>query len=346
MSQRVVLLVNLGTPLSPKPKDVKRYLNEFLTDGRVIDIPWLPRQLLVKRIIVPRRYKMSAKTYQELWTKEGSPLLVHSRGAQAALQKKLGARYKVHLAMRYQFPGLKDVLSCIERDGPCEELIILPMFPQYASATTGSINELVMKTVQNWQTVPSLQLINTFAEHPAFIQAWADVAKPYNVNSYDHILMSFHGLPERQIKKADSKSVCLTGTCCQTLNSKNLYCYKAQCYATARALADKLSIKNYTVCFQSRLGKSPWIQPYASDVLKECANRKQKKLLVFSPAFVTDCLETTIEIGEEYAEEFEEMGGEQLDLVPSLNTHPSWIQALHTLVKERETSSLQKIKCT
>jgi ferrochelatase len=235
------------------------------------------------------------------------------------------------LAMRYQYPSIAEGLKKLSKEG-IDELMILPLFPQYASATTGSVYQEVMKELQSWQTFPKLIFINHFFDHPAMIDAFCARANQYAIVSYDHILFSFHGLPERQLRKAND--CCLTSHCCQTLCQKNHSCYKAQCFATAGAIAERLDLneKQYTICFQSRLGKEPWIQPYTSDVLHDCAKQGYKRLLVFSPSFVCDCLETTYEISSEYQREFKQLGGEELQLVEGLNDHPLWIKALQQIV--------------
>jgi ferrochelatase len=329
-----VLVVNLGTPRSYKRFDVFRYLNEFLTDPRVIDSPWLKRQLLVRGIIVPFRYRQSADQYRHLWTEEGSPLLFHGYTVEKKLQDALGSTFKVVLAMRYQFPSIREGLKRLQQ-AQVEEITILPLFPQYASATTGSVHQKVMQTLQTWQVIPKLIFISHYYDHPLFIEAFCARAEQYKIASYDHILFSFHGLPEKQIRKADPRGKCLSDQCCQEACH---FCYKAQCYATARAIATRLSLsqKDYTICFQSRLGKEPWIQPYLSDVLSSCLRRGYRRLLVFCPSFVCDCLETTCEISYEYGKRFKEMGGEELQLVEGLNSHPTWIETLRQLVLEHQ----------
>ncbi len=321
-----ILLVNLGTPDSPAPKDVKRYLLEFLTDGRVIDVPYLMRQFLVRGIIVPRRYKESARSYQEIWTKEGSPLKVYGKRITEGLQKRLGPTYNVQLAMRYQNPSIPEAL---ERLKGCSHITILPLFPQYASATTGSIHQKVMETLQTWQTIPSTHFINSYPTHPKMIRLFALNAS--NAHDYDHVLFSFHGLPERHLTKAHPD--CLTDACC----GRNGGCYASQCRATARAIARELNLTDYTVCFQSRLGKDPWIQPYTIDTIRAHPN---KRLLVFCPAFTADCLETIHEIGVEYRDEYLASGGKALDLVPSLNDDPLWIETLLDLATGAQAQSL------
>lgn len=334
MNQTGVLLVNLGTPNSPKPKDVYRYLIEFLTDSRVIDMPWFQRQLLVRGLIVPTRYKQSAKAYANIWTKEGSPLMVYGNQVKEALQDSLGDSYKVELAMRYQEPSIKKTLDGLLKQ-QIQYLIVVPLFPQYASATTGSVLQCVQENLSQYQVIPKVTLIDQFFDHPKMIAAFCEMAKNHDIGSYDHVLFSFHGLPERHLKKADRNDYCrYNKSCCNEPCSKNISCYAAQCYGTANAIAKKLNLPqdHYGVSFQSRLGKDPWLKPYTSEVIANLAKCGKKRVLVFCPSFVCDCLETIYEIGVEYSEEFKHAGGEQLDLVPGLNAHPQWIDALKHIV--------------
>jgi len=336
-----VLLVNLGTPDSPNPSDVYRYLIEFLTDERVIEGSWLFRQLLVRGLIVPRRYRQSAKSYSEIWTPEGSPLKVYGYKVKDLLQQHLGESYAVELAMRYQSPSIPTALDSFQRKG-CNRIIVIPLFPQYASATTGSVHQKVMETVSSWHAIPELIFMDSFAAHPAFIRAFSELASPFNLEEYDHILFSFHGLPEKQLVKADNSGNCCLKTkdCCHAFTEKNRQCYSAQCYATANAIVKSLELhpEKYSLSFQSRLGKEPWLQPYTSDVITKLAKAGKKRVLVFCPSFVCDCLETIHEIGVEYAAEFKHAGGESLDLVPGLNDHPQWIDALAEFVQTRQES--------
>lgn len=328
-----VLLVNLGTPLTPNPKDVYRYLIEFLTDERVIDFSFLKRQLLVRGFIVPKRYKASAASYKEIWTEKGSPLMIHTQNVRDKLEKKLGDSYKIAFGMRYQKPSIEEGLSSLLKT-PAEHLIILPLFPQYASATTGSVFQKVMELIKNHTVLPRITFLNDFGTHPSFIRAIEEVAKPFPHSSYDHVLFSFHGLPERQLRKANPH--CFNcSNCCGALTDKNRYCYAAQCYATAREIRKALKIpeEKSSIAFQSRLGKEPWLTPYTSDRIHQLAKEKKKRVLVFSPSFVCDCLETTFEISVEYQKEFEKVGGEKLDLVPGLNDHDAWIEALADMIK-------------
>ena len=336
MGKKGVLLVNLGTPDSPEVSDVRKYLDEFLMDERVIDINAFSRTLLVKGIIVPFRSPKTSKLYKEIWDENGSPLLYYSKIQAALLAEKLGGEYHVELAMRYQTPSIASALSKMKA-GLVESIQVIPLFPQYASASTGSVMQLVMELLSTWPTIPPVSFVNSFHDNKLMIETFADNARKYQPDTYDQILFSFHGLPERQLKKCDhSGGHCLqSADCCQTLTDVNKFCYSAQCHDTARLIAAELGIakEKYSVCFQSRLGKEPWVQPYTSDVLKALAAAGKKRLLVFCPAFVADCLETLYEVTVEYGEEFKKLGGEEVQLVSSLNDHPKWIEALTEMVR-------------
>jgi ferrochelatase len=336
MGKKGILFVNLGTPDSPEVSDVRKYLDQFLMDERVIDIPAFNRTLLVKGIIVPFRSPKTAKLYKEIWDENGSPLLYFSKLQIAMVQEKLGDDYHVELAMRYQSPS---ILSALEnmKAGLVESIRVIPLFPQYASASTGSVIQKVMEIVGKWQTIPPVSFVNSFHDDPVMIETFAENARRYQPETYDQVLFSFHGLPERQLIKCDhSGHHCLKkDNCCATLTDVNKYCYSAQSYDTARLIAEALNIprEKYSVCFQSRLGKEPWVQPYTSDVLKDLAAKGKKRLLVFCPAFVADCLETLYEVSVEYHEEFKELGGEEVQLVASLNDNPKWIEAMVAMAK-------------
>jgi len=333
MKKTTVLLVNLGTPDSPSVPDVRSYLSQFLNDPRVVDLPWLLRKVLVNLIIVPFRAPRSAKIYQELWTPEGSPILTHGKSVTRLLQERLGPEYQVELAMRYKNPAIPEVMEKIRQSNP-ERIIVLPLFPQYASASTGSALQEVMDVVRQWWVIPGINFISQYWDHPAFIRAQVERGKQYDWQDYDHVLFSYHGLPERQVDKVYEDGLCQDRECEHKITAENTYCYKAACYGTTRLIAAGLGMPEsaYTVCFQSRLDKN-WLQPFSDKVVVERAQQGAKKLLVFSPAFVADCLETTIEIGEEYQELFVENGGEMIQLVESLNDHPAWIDALEELVR-------------
>ena len=327
-----VLLINLGTPDSPSVSDVRSYLTQFLNDPRVIDIGWLARKALVNLIIVPFRAPKSARLYQKLWTKDGSPLLYYSQRAAALLQKALGENYGVHLAMRYKNPSIPHVLEQM-RSRHYKRIIILPMFPHYASSSTGSALDEAMRVIRSWWVIPDVQIISQYYDHPDFIEALVSRGSQYDHGKYDHVLFSYHGLPARQVEKVHPGGTCTDFDCKNRITEENLYCYKATCYATTRLIALRLSIpkEKYTVSFQSRLDDK-WLKPFSDEVVAECAKKGMKNILVFSPAFTADCLETIVEIGDEYQEIFQRHGGDKVQLVESLNDHPHWIKCMQELV--------------
>lgn len=337
MKKTSVLLVQLGTPDSPKTKDVRRYLSEFLNDPRVIDIPWLGRTILVNGIIVPFRSPKSAKIYKDLWKfGEGvSPLITHTNNVKAKLQTRFNDdNIEVHVAMRYQNPSMYDVME-VMRKKSYEHIIVLPLFPQYASASNGSAIELAMKLMSKWWATPKISVINQFWDNEGYIDSIVERSKEFDLKDYDHILFSYHGLPQRHVDKIyDGEDVCSDQPCESEITEHNSMCYKATCYATTRLIAAKLGVKeeDYTVCFQSRLNKK-WLTPFSDKVVEEQGKKGAKKLLAFSPAFVADCLETVIEIGDEYQEIFEANGGEKIQLVPSSNDHDRFIDGLEELVR-------------
>ena len=333
MGKKGILLVNLGTPDDPSVGSVRRYLREFLMDGRVIDIPFIPRWMLVNLIITTFRAPKSAAEYQKLWEDRGSPLKFHSVDLVEAVQEQLGNDYVVRLGMRYQQPSISSALQELQT-AKVTSIKVIPLFPQYASATTGSVQEKVMSIVSTWQIIPKIDFVAQFFDHPLFLDTIvARAQEKLSQSQYDHYLFSYHGLPERQIMKADK--TCELGSCCDTCTDDNRYCYRAQCFETTRLLAQRLGLNNdqISTTFQSRLGKDPWIQPYTEDVLHELAKAGKKRVLAFSPAFVADCLETTLEVGETYQEEFIKAGGEQWDLVESLNVHPTWVDCVAELAR-------------
>ena len=331
-----VLLVNLGTPDSTKVSDVRKYLREFLMDKRVLDIPYILRWVLVNLIIAIFRAPKSAKEYRKLFTERGSPLKFYTEDLTAMVQKKLAKNYAVEFGMRYQSPSINEAIKKLMNQH-VSEIKVIPLFPQYASATTGSVIDKVMVLTKKWQIIPKINFISQFFQHPYLIETIVSQAKPFlKAHTYDHYLFSYHGLPERQIRKGSIDKHCKLGSCCDNLGPKNLFCYRAQCFETTRLIAEKLKINkaNYTVCFQSRLGKDEWIKPYAEDTLKKLALEGKRSILVFSPAFVSDCLETTIEVGEEYKEDFIKAGGIRWDLVPSLNTESKWVDCVVDIIKK------------
>jgi ferrochelatase len=337
MKKTGVLLIQLGTPDSPSVKDVRSYLSEFLNDPRVIDLPYLLRKILVNGIIVPFRAPKSAKIYKELWQlgNGDSPLLTHTLALQSLLQKNFeGEEVTIEIAMRYKNPSLDHVLEKM-RKANYDRIIILPLFPQYASASTGSAVEKAMNIIRQWWVIPEIKIISQFYDNTGYIDSIVEQTKQFDLSSYDHILFSYHGLPERQVDKVyEDTDLCADQPCETELNAANKFCYKATCYATTRLIAEKMGLqeKDYTVCFQSRLDKK-WLTPFSDKVVEEWGRKGAKKLLVFSPAFVADCLETLIEIGDEYQEIFEEHGGEKVQLVPSSNTHPAFVAGMTALIR-------------
>jgi protoporphyrin/coproporphyrin ferrochelatase len=333
-----VLIVNLGTPDAPTRSAVYRYLKQFLLDPRVIDINPIARNLLVRGIIVPFRSGKSAKAYRALWTEKGSPLKYNGVRLVEQVQALLGNAYVVELAMRYQSPSIESALARLMA-ARVQKIIVFPLFPQYASASTGSVHEEVMRLLSKQQVIPSVEMVNSYPVWAPMIDLFVQNARQYDIASYDHILFSYHGLPQRQLRKADTADHCLKkADCCRTLTTANQFCYSAQCHATTAAIVAQLDLRpeQYTVCFQSRLGNDPWVQPYTIKVLEALAKEKKvKRLLVFCPAFTSDCLETTVEVSEEYQEEFLAWGGEQLDLVESLNDKPEWAAAIANLLKNK-----------
>lgn len=334
-----VLIVNLGTPNSPSVRDVRKYLREFLMDGYVIDLPFISRWLLVNLIIAPFRGPKSAAVYQELWTENGSPLLYYGKRVESLLQSKLGNDYKVLLAMRYQNPSIRSVLKQFKSEG-ITDLKVIPLYPQYASSTTKSSIEKVKAELKRLKYNPQTNFVETFLSHPKFIEVFAENGlKHWKTGQYDKVMFSYHGVPERHILKDCTNRHCkLDEHCCSLYSDKNALCYRAGCYETSRLIAKAmgLSADQYDVVFQSRLetrARDPWLKPYADLVIADYPEKDVKNVLAFSPSFVADCLETTIEVGEEFKEIFHENGGKNWQLVESLNEHPKWIETLEAIVK-------------
>ncbi|MBA3681789.1 MAG: ferrochelatase [Bacteroidetes bacterium] len=333
--KEAILLINLGTPDAPTPGKVGKYLTQFLNDKRVIDINAVGRFILVNLIIVPFRSFKSAKLYQHIWTKEGSPLLTNSIALKEKVQKEVGDKYIVELAMRYQTPSIKDSLEKIRQQRP-SKIHVLPLYPQYASSSTGSTIEEVLKQIKGWEVIPSLNIVSKFYDQQSFIDALLVEGKKHNMNEYDHVVFSYHGLPERQILKASAHyggSTCQMGACCNSITKNNQYCYRANSFETTRQIVKALNIpeEKYTTSFQSRLDEK-WLKPFSDKVIEDLAKKGKKNVLVFSPAFVADCLETIYEIGTEYQEIFKEHGGEKITLVNSLNTNDVWVKAIKKMI--------------
>jgi len=330
---KAVLLVNLGSPDSPSVPDVRRYLNEFLMDGRVIDVAWPLRRLIVGMILI-NRPKESAHAYQSVWTAEGSPLIVTSLHVQKLLQQRVTV--PVELAMRYQNPSVPAVVRKMAGQG-VTELLLIPLFPHYAMSSYESAVEWVKKHVAQLAPQMKLTVQAPYYNSPDYIAALGAVSADALKTDYDHLLFSFHGVPERQIKKSDPTGChCLTATnCCEVPSPAHAFCYRAQCYQTARLMAAhcNLPANKWSVAFQSRLGKDPWLKPFTDFELERLPQAGVKKLLIISPAFVSDCLETIEELGIRGKETFLQAGGESYHLIPCLNEHPQWIAALENMVK-------------
>jgi ferrochelatase len=332
MKQRTgVLLLQLGTPDSPKTGDVRKYLREFLMDYRVIDVPYVARQILVNGIIANFRAPKSAKLYREIWSDKGSPLLIHGYSLRDKLRAHLGDDFQVELGMRYQNPSMKEALRKLKESNP-ERIILLPLFPQFASSSTGSALEFALKEISSWQYIPELQVVSSYYAHPEFINIWTSKANAFiEKENYDAYMFTFHGVPWRHIRKSGCAGNCQKGPAeCPAIQSENHFCYRAQCFESARKVMHKLALpaERCVITFQSRLGKDPWLTPYTDYTLERLAGEGKKKILVFSMAFVADCLETIHEVGAEYQELFESKGGEKLQLIPSLNDDDAWVAFL------------------
>jgi len=336
-----LLLINLGTPEAPAAPAVRRYLREFLSDPRVIDIHPILRAALLHLVILPLRPRRSALAYQKIWTERGSPLLSHSQDLAAAVQARLGPSWRVRLGMRYGQPSLAAALAdLVGKVDRVERLVVLPLYPQQASSSTGSSIEALFAALAPLDCPPPVCVLEPFYDDPGFLDAFASRGRPVlAAERPDHVLFSFHGLPERHMRKADPTGrYCLAQPdCCSRIVPENRGCYRAQCYATARLLAERLGLaaERYTVCFQSRLGRTPWISPYTDHVLPGLVAQGKRRVVVFCPAFVADCLETLEEIGLRARHDFLAAGGESLALVPSLNAEPDWADAVTALVKRQ-----------
>ena len=328
-----VLLVNLGSPDSPSVPDVRRYLREFLMDPRVLDVNWFVRFCVVNFAILPSRPKQSAHAYQSIWTPEGSPLIVISRKTQRLLQDRVGV--PVELAMRYQTPSIPDaVRKLAEKD--VDEVLLIPLFPHYAMSSFETAVVRVEDVAARFAPRMKIQVQPPYFDQPDYITALTGSAQPFLAKGYDHLLFSFHGLPERQLRKSDpTGSHCLsTGNCCEVPNPAHATCYRAQCFKTVAAFVTKASVPRgkYSVAFQSRLGKDPWLKPYTDHELPRLASNGSKRLLVICPAFVSDCLETLEEIGMRGRDSFVGAGGTEFAQIPCMNDHPLWIKALEKMV--------------
>lgn len=325
MAPTGLLLSNLGSPDSASTTAVRAYLRQFLMDGRVLDIPWVSRQLLVRGIIAPFRGPRSARAYARIWTESGSPLVSHSRDLAVRTAERLGEDWRVALGMRYGNPSLGTALDQLVAEG-CRRIVVMPLYPQYASATTGSTLQEIWRLASRYQVVPEIVPSSPFYEDPGFLRCVASRVATCRTDPSSHVLFSFHGLPERQIRKADATGTCLTGGCCEGMGAER-GCYKAQCHRTARGVATLLGLEReqWSIGFQSRLGRTAWIGPSTEDLARELPGRGVRNLVVATPSFVADCLETLEEIGMGLSRTFLGSGGREFRLAPCPNAEPDWV---------------------
>jgi ferrochelatase len=333
-----VLILNLGTPASPAPADVRRYLRQFLSDPYVIDLAAPLRRLLLEAVILPFRPRRSAEAYAKIWTPAGSPLRVHGLALRDRLAAALGTGFAVELGMRYGEPALTGAVARL-REAGARRVVVRPLFPQYSRAATRSALDAAAAALGAHPELTWAVVREDFHAEPGFVAALAGVAAPRLTRFRpDHVLMSYHGLPERQIRRTDpSGRHCLAdASCCDAVTEVNRRCYRAQCFATSRALAAALELAPdaWSTSFQSRLGTTPWIRPYTDHVLPELRGRGVARLAVLCPSFVADCLETLEEIGIRGRAQWRELGGEALELVPCLNADPAWAETLAGWLRE------------
>lgn len=325
-----LLLINLGTPSAPTTSAVRRYLRIFLSDPRVINLPAPLRYILLYGFILPLRPKQSAKAYQQIWHEKGSPLLINSKALKEKVQSELGDSWQVELGMRYGEPSIDKALNTMRY---CEEITILPLYPQYSSAATGSSIEYALTKLQKMDVFPTLNIIRDFHNNERFIKAQANLIKPY-LNSHDFILFSYHGVPENQLLTGPCKNLCQTS--CSRQSDKYAGCYRAQCHLTTNAITHHLNLSSdsFQTTFQSRLGRTKWIEPYTENVLNSLYQQGVRKLAVTCPSFVADCLETLEEIGMRLKEQWLSIGGKNLSLIPSLNDDDLFVQAIASMAQK------------
>ncbi len=325
-----IIFLNVGTPDSYKVADVRSYLREFLSDPRVIDIPWVFKNLLLYGVILPFRSPRSAKLYKKVWTAKGSPLLTYTQDFVKSLQEmRSPGSPSINFAMRYGSPSIKQQLEKLLNK---KQITIFPLFPQYASSSTGTAVAECFNILKKSWNIPAVKVVAPFYNHPGYIKAYVTLIKEkqQQTKDWEHLIFSYHGLPERHIIKSEGEeNLCKRTQPCPKNNVSN-YCYRAQCYESSRLMASQLSLSEdqYTVCFQSRLGRTPWIHPYTDDVLKKLREKGIKRIGVVCPSFVIDCLETLQEIGMEALEDWVSLGGENLSLVPCLNASKQWLDAV------------------
>ena len=332
-----ILLSNLGTPEGPEAGPVRKYLGQFLMDPAVIDIPWIARWLLVHGVILRTRPRKSAQAYRKIWTARGSPLLFHTLDLADQVRERLDGNHIVAVGMRYGNPSIESAVAELVRAG-VSRIVFLPLYPQYSLAATGSSAQEFKRVLKDQGVSLPVSIIEDFWSDEGFLDAFVEMGRPLLANQApDHVLFSFHGIPERHVQKVDASggAHCLkSSSCCEQIVSANARCYRAQSFQTAYRLANKLGLSKdkFSVSFQSRLGRTPWIQPYTDVVLDELVAKGVRRLAVYSPSFVADCLETIEEIEMRGREQFRARGGEELWLIPSLNSTPKWAEAVAQLV--------------
>jgi ferrochelatase len=335
MPNSAVLLVNLGSPDSPSVPDVRRYLREFLMDRRVLDAPFPVRWFVVNCLILPRRPKESAHAYATIWTDQGSPLVVTSRNVQRLLQARLDL--PVELAMRYQRPSIADAVARL-RDQGTTRVLLIPLFPHYAMSSYETAVERVKEKAVASASEMEVVVQPPYYADPEYVAALLASAAPQLEEGFDHLLFSFHGIPERHLRKSDpTKAHCLqVSDCCEVASPAHDHCYRHQCFRTVAEFVARAGIPadKYSVSFQSRLGRDPWLKPYTDVEVERFARAGVKRLLVMCPAFVSDCLETIEEIGQRARDSFLQAGGSEFSLIPCLNEHPRWIEALEKMVRK------------
>ncbi|HPT31223.1 MAG TPA: ferrochelatase [Prolixibacteraceae bacterium] len=333
-NKTALLLINVGSPDKAEVWPVYRYLTQFLNDPRVIDLPWLARTLLVNGIIIPLRVRKSTGLYRRLWTDQGSPLITSSSELAGKLQKIAAKHETIFLAMRYGHPGIKEAVDRIVNVG-FDKVIVLPLYPQYAESTTGSAIVAAELELAAQKFRGEVITIPPFYNHPAFISAFSERIRSYQPETYDHIVFSYHGLPDRQVEKCHPGISIRECRCDLAFPEHGHRCYRAQCYDTTRLIAGQLNLKfgSYSVSFQSRLSKN-WLSPFTDETVIRLANEGKRKVLVAAPSFVTDCLETIVEIGQDHNALFHLHGGEKLQLVESLNAGQAWVNFLGSMIRE------------
>ena len=345
ITKKGVLLVNLGSPDSPRVADVRKYLREFLMDGRVLDAPYPIRFGVVHFRILPFRPRQSAEAYHKIWSPSGSPLIETSRAVRRRVQERFD--FPVELAMRYQNPSIETAIGRLREQG-VEELLLIPLFPHYAMSSYETVVERVLTLAVKLAPKMSVQVLPPYYDAPEYIAALVASAEPYLRTDYDHLLFSFHGVPERHLRKSDPTGChCLqVKDCCSTPSPAHAKCYRHQCLKTVAAFVAKAGVApgRYSVAFQSRLGRDPWLQPYTDREIVRLAGEGLKRLLVICPAFVSDCLETLEEIGMRGRETFLRAGGISLVLTPCLNDHPHWLAALEKWIAAFEAAEPQRAK--